>query len=121
MPEPQLTTINSEEFEALLESIARDQRPRGIVLQPVLLIVRTTDANRTMWIGEGSVLVTGVFPDQTMEVVGYQLRSVDPANVAEENRRFIDLLELLLDRTGIRKVSGLTVAIRDVRNPTQTI
>lgn len=117
MPEHKLTTISVEEFEELLESIVRDQRPRDIVLQPVLLVVRTTEANRTMWIGEGSVLATGIFPDQTIEVVGYKLRSVDPANVAEENRRFIDMLEILLDRTGVRKDPGLTVTIREVRNP----
>ena len=121
MSRPQLTTISAEEFEDLLQNVARDQRPCDIVLQPILLIVRTTEANRTMWIGEGSILVTGIFPDQTIEVVGYKLRSVDPANVVEENRRLIDLLELLLDRTGVRKVPGLTVTIRDVRNPTQTI
>lgn len=117
MPEHRLTTISAEGFEDLLGTIARDQRPRDIVLQPVLLVVRTTEANRTMWIGEGSVLATGIFPDQTIEVAGYKLRSIDPAKMPEENRRFIDMLELLLDRTGVRKVPGLTVTIREVRNP----
>lgn len=109
--------MTAGEFEELLEDIARGQRPRDIVLQPILLVVRITEANRTLWIGEGSILVTGIFPDQTIEVVGYKLRSIDPANVAEENRRFIDMLEILLDRTGVRKDPGLTIIIREVCNP----
>lgn len=117
MSELQLRTISAEEFEDLLENIVRDQRPCAIVLQPILLVVRTTEPGGTLWIGEGSVLVTGVFPDQTIEVVGYTLRSLNPAKLEEENRRFIDMLELLLDRTGVRKVPGLTVTIREVRNP----
>lgn len=118
MSKSQLKAINAEEFEELLENIAQESRPYNIVLQPILLVVPATEPAGTLWIGEGSVVVTGVFPDQTIEVIGYTLRSVDPANLAEENRRFIDMLELLLDRTGIRKVPGLTVTIRGVRNPT---
>jgi len=117
MSKSQLTAISAEEFEDLLKNMAHDQRPYNIVLQPILLVVSTTDPAGLLWIGEGSVLVTGIFLDQTIEVVGYNLRSFDPANVGEENRRFIDMLELLLDKTGARKVPGLTVTIREVRNP----
>jgi hypothetical protein len=117
MPNAQLATMSPDEFEMLLEHIAQKREPYNIVLQPILLVVPTTGPGGTLWIGEGSVLVTGVFPDQTIEAVGYTLRSLDPAKLEDENRRFIDMLELLLDRTGVRRVPGLTVTIREVRNP----
>ena len=55
---PDLTTISAEEFEDLLENIAGESKPYGIILQPVLLIVQATEQGGTIWIGEGSVLVT---------------------------------------------------------------
>ena len=81
---PHLTTVSAEEFEDLLENIAHESKPYNIVLQPILLIVQAPERGGSIWIGEGSVLVSGIFPDQTVEVVGYKLRSVDPANVIDE-------------------------------------
>jgi hypothetical protein len=113
MPAALVKTISPERFEGVLGQIVQQARSCTIVLQPILLIARGPQG---AFIGKGSVLVSGLLPE-TIEVAGYELRSVDPVNLANENRRFIDILELLLDRTGLRNIPGITITIQEVRNP----